>query len=1352
MSRYAPTLFVGIGGTGVSILRHLKTRVQDQLAGTSIEREPLSFLAIDFDPTANPRSARPAPLVGSEFRFFDPYDIVNCIGNLDRERQYGAETPGKQFEYDVIRDWYPDPNVEDIRPSLAEASGASQWRPLGRIGFYLHDSSIVDAMSDALKELDRRRETSETMGDRPIVYIISSIAGGTGSGMLFDVAVNLRKIRRGISVRAFLLLPEAFESVPFRDRIRPNAYAALWEIANLKNHHSVFHARYLKISEVTKTDSPSPFQRVYLFGPYVGDRRPFEKPSDAQRYIADLIYLTTTRALRDAASTGDPNAAADANVPTSDPTSRHVFCTLSSMGIRLLTYQELASSVIARLAEELTGDGGRRLNLFLPEPSDEARREIARFVQAESDYGAGRVGEEILAEAERLIEDMRHDRPQWRYEIVTAWAGELADFIDSGAAVPQYTRNRVAAFETELRARLNAANAAHTRPFRFIDFLDALRDALPEADAATPQPGLIALRTFADPLRRPVVGRILGRALMRSRLDLLSEWIRARVQRETDDGTATAAMSRAIRTRAREVVAELIETERDQWNDLDRFAGDIAARLPAFAANQRESEQDRAYLDARRVDPADIYEAEASYLTESGRAELLEAFHGAFHRCHNVYHAAQDDTARQTIIEQWIEEVQATFVEKLATVVRSNDPDYPERRYRLVSPTSTFTAGTIDAALQRCVTPVFTRGRVDAPGAIRIARVVIPMDFRHRTEVAQRLRGQARSVLDAIPSDRDEGVPMEEMRIIVMLDDLFHPAEDITGIYDYHSDYDNRSHREYHHIHRDWLREFPPLITRAGARGRISCGNPDCDADIKSLERDRLFCPKCARPIRNRCGNFGCLIDGLSDRRDLQAIVTSGYCPGCKKPLRTYWWQCTDHRSVPMDKPKCPQCIREGRPPWRVSERPDVTARYTCPRCEPNTDHVPFSVTSADLKRFLQHGINDQDVPAAERELGKVLINGLSCPTCGALLVPLCPLPDQHHPKLRHYLYRDPNEAHTEPFRCFLHTLQFLSCQRCQYPVLPSQSACERCGSGLESCRFCTPTIHVLVPGTADLDGRCANCGMYATDADALTHTARRREAPTDRFCSNLYGCPAGAMLDHESTISVAETCAICRNEELPLLEVQTRQQHLNACRFCSVLFDLPSTPPSGNRSGYCCLCGQCFSTTDALSNENFEQALEIARCLTTNARDDDDAFAMLYAASSPQEIADMPRCLAAFRDRVQRPAVLSIVEPRIHDLMLHWKNQFGCRNEEGANECSPSEPLPDTRSEMFDPNWILSYRSAVADWVSRLKRSGITRSSLRLIRESVLSRQPHDIRSPELLAMFDEAERIWEEVDDGEN
>src|SRR5882724_11529307 len=226
--RYAPTLLVGLGGSGMAVLRYLKRRTGLRFS----KDEPLVYLGVDLDQSSRfarlqeieaPEEAAdvkkaacsdadPAwtlDLADDEQQYFDPKKIENCIRNLNRE--YGGATDeGRRFAFDYIRNWFPGRGDEDFRGAQVTASGARQWRPLGRVGFFLNVRDIVSNIGSAARKLGRLLLPTVRVGDSPMIYLISSLSGGTGSGMLHDVAANLRRELPDYPLLAFLILPEVF--------------------------------------------------------------------------------------------------------------------------------------------------------------------------------------------------------------------------------------------------------------------------------------------------------------------------------------------------------------------------------------------------------------------------------------------------------------------------------------------------------------------------------------------------------------------------------------------------------------------------------------------------------------------------------------------------------------------------------------------------------------------------------------------------------------------------------------------------------------------------------------------------------------------------------------------------------------------------------------------------------------------------------------------------------------------------------------------------------------------------------------------------------------------------------------
>src|SRR6202012_4911860 len=86
----------------------------------------------------------------------------------------------------------------------------------------------VDVATDAQKI-----GVQDLQNDVVQVYVVFSIAGGTGSGLFLDTAFLLQDLADELHIKgnaeAIILLPEVFSNNP-TDRIFANAYAALMEI------------------------------------------------------------------------------------------------------------------------------------------------------------------------------------------------------------------------------------------------------------------------------------------------------------------------------------------------------------------------------------------------------------------------------------------------------------------------------------------------------------------------------------------------------------------------------------------------------------------------------------------------------------------------------------------------------------------------------------------------------------------------------------------------------------------------------------------------------------------------------------------------------------------------------------------------------------------------------------------------------------------------------------------------------------------------------------------------------------------------------------------------------------------
>ena len=145
--------------------------------------------------------------------------------------------------------WFRDDLLtEGIRRQIFDTQeGAGTTRPFGRISFFekaeeiereLRSLTIPPAINSCS---GLHGESIQVDRDAFHIYIVSSLSGGTGAGVFFDMAAMLRRIEREQSagggapwhIFGVFILPEVICADPRIERpgrIRSNAYAALKEI------------------------------------------------------------------------------------------------------------------------------------------------------------------------------------------------------------------------------------------------------------------------------------------------------------------------------------------------------------------------------------------------------------------------------------------------------------------------------------------------------------------------------------------------------------------------------------------------------------------------------------------------------------------------------------------------------------------------------------------------------------------------------------------------------------------------------------------------------------------------------------------------------------------------------------------------------------------------------------------------------------------------------------------------------------------------------------------------------------------------------------------------------------------
>lgn len=273
-------LFVGIGGSGGKTIRALKKTLEQRLEQAGwYEGIPAGWQFLQID-TVYDGQDFPAPMLPlDEFcgMVAPGQTYAQIVESLERR------FPDAASRQDALAGWLLPSSTVPI------ATGAGMIRSIGRAISAANASLMHDSLKDAASRLQGNDAalarlytvlTQKKPGkpQPPQAVVISSIAGGSGAGMLMDVFDALRaadpnQAWLGDSL-AFLYTPEVFDSIPegMRSQIPMNAIGAMaelmsarWAMSLSERSDGLFRASGIKVPPGARKPGVGPVS-TYLIG------------------------------------------------------------------------------------------------------------------------------------------------------------------------------------------------------------------------------------------------------------------------------------------------------------------------------------------------------------------------------------------------------------------------------------------------------------------------------------------------------------------------------------------------------------------------------------------------------------------------------------------------------------------------------------------------------------------------------------------------------------------------------------------------------------------------------------------------------------------------------------------------------------------------------------------------------------------------------------------------------------------------------------------------------------------------------------------------------------------------------
>ena len=249
-------LYIGLGGSGVKTVLKTRQRLMDRTEGATMEarREAFNnlyrFVLIDTDKLA--RSMVEAGVLPTEEE-----DLGNGyvdLGTVVPSQVYGVaraaenRTPRQRRLIEFVGTTL----TRDLRQSSLR-DGAGAYRINSRIGLYEKYERAKACISSAIESLTSEgNPTGVPPGTALNVWVVSGLAGGTGSGILLDVLYLTDRLLRqkgqaAPKIRAVLFTPNSFAGFHLPEIIMSNGFSAMQELGYFLGNSQENHFQHVSV-------------------------------------------------------------------------------------------------------------------------------------------------------------------------------------------------------------------------------------------------------------------------------------------------------------------------------------------------------------------------------------------------------------------------------------------------------------------------------------------------------------------------------------------------------------------------------------------------------------------------------------------------------------------------------------------------------------------------------------------------------------------------------------------------------------------------------------------------------------------------------------------------------------------------------------------------------------------------------------------------------------------------------------------------------------------------------------------------------------------------------------------------
>ncbi len=270
-----PTLVIGVGGTGIEILGQLNRFLLERRDAAG-NPPPLSMLAFDTDRATTMQAAN---------KGMEPDDVV--LLRLRQASEYRADS-------DALLKWIGRRWLYNI-PKSMETGG---FRPLGRLALVDQAGVVVSKLRRRLAKLlennnDDEESTDAAAAPAPRVVLVGACSGGTGGGMLLEMAYAVQNIAQQLNrddIEQIALVTHGTNRCRTSKQLaQANAYSFLAELQHYAQYGSWSPDGAAPQAAVFEGEG-WPVKHGYFY--HLGDDLDGEQYRDQARRAAEYLHAT----------------------------------------------------------------------------------------------------------------------------------------------------------------------------------------------------------------------------------------------------------------------------------------------------------------------------------------------------------------------------------------------------------------------------------------------------------------------------------------------------------------------------------------------------------------------------------------------------------------------------------------------------------------------------------------------------------------------------------------------------------------------------------------------------------------------------------------------------------------------------------------------------------------------------------------------------------------------------------------------------------------------------------------------------------------------------------------------------